>query len=97
MNESGIDVSEFRTKPVSGDMIKKADLILTMEPSHKDHVVSMMPAAASKTFMLKEYGNPPKILPKGFSVHDPIGKPVADYEVCRDEIITEIERIARLL
>jgi protein-tyrosine-phosphatase len=97
MKEADVDVSEFKTKLVTDDMIKKADLVLTMEPAQKDVVVKKVPQAASKTFLLKEYKNPSKILPKGFSIHDPIGKPVEDYKVCRDEIKAEIERIAELV
>lgn len=97
MKEADVDVAEFKSKNATADMIKKADLILTMEPVQKDIIVKLVPQAAQKTFLLKEYANPSKILPKGFSVHDPIGKPIADYRICRDEINAEIERIAELL
>jgi len=97
MKEADVDVAEFKSKNISVDMIKKADLILTMEPMQKDMILKMAPHAAEKAFLLKEYKNPSKILPKGFSVHDPIGKPAADYRVCRDEINAEIGRIAELL
>jgi protein-tyrosine-phosphatase len=97
MKEADVDVSEFKTKIMTDDMIKKADLILTMEPMQKDVILKKAPPAASKTFLLKEYKNPSKILPKGFSVHDPIGKPIEDYKVTRDEISAEIERVAELL
>lgn len=97
MKEADVDVSESRSKGVTADLIKKADLILTMEPVQKDVVLKLAPHAAAKTFLLKEYANPSKILPKGFSIHDPIGKPVEDYRVCREEISAEIERIAALL
>ena len=97
MKEADVDVSEFKTKLMTDDMIKKSDLILTMEPMQKDVILKKSPHAASKTFLLKEYKNPSKILPKGFSVHDPIGKPIEDYKVTRDEISAEIERVAELL
>ncbi len=97
MKESDVDVAEFKSKNVTPDLVKKTDLILTMEPMHKDMILNLVSQAAAKTFLLKEYQNPSKILPKGFSVHDPIGKPVADYRVCRDEINAEIERIVELV
>ncbi len=97
MKEDGVDVSEFRAKPVTEDVVNGSDLILAMEPIHKEAVLKKAPLAASKTFLLKEYGNPSKILPKGFSVHDPIGKPLDYYQSCRDEIRLEIDRIAELL
>ena len=97
MKEVDVDVAEFKSKNVTADLVKKAGLILTMEPIHKDIILKQAPQAAAKTFLFKEYQNPSKILPKGFSVHDPIGKPAADYRVCRDEISTEIDRIAKLV
>lgn len=92
MDEFGVDVSDFLSKNVTIDMIRKADLILTMEPIHKEEIIRTEPGAASKTFLLKEYENLSRINPKGFSVHDPIGKPVEEYRITRDEIENEIER-----
>lgn len=95
MKEDGVDVSDYKTKNVTSEMIKKADLILTMEPVHKDEIARLVPAAASKTYLLKEYESQSKINPKGFSVHDPIGQPVEDYRTTRDEIKNEIERFVK--
>lgn len=93
MNEADVDVSMSVTKMVTQEMIRSADLILVMEPMHKDSILSMAPRAADKTFLLKEYGSLSKINPKGFSVHDPIGKGVDDYRLCRDEIGVELDRV----
>ncbi len=95
MREEGVDVSDYKTKNVTADMIKKADLILTMEPVHKDEIVRLVPSAGSKTYLLKEYKNQSKINPKGFSVHDPIGQPVEEYRIIRNEIKGEIERFVK--
>jgi len=97
MREDGVDVSDHQTKNVTADMIKKAGLILTMEPIHKDEIIRLVPEAASKTYLLKEYESQSKINPKGFSIHDPIGKPVEEYRVTRDEIKSEIERFVEKL
>jgi protein-tyrosine-phosphatase len=95
MKEDGVDVSDFKTKNVTADMIKKADLIITMEPLHKDEILSIVPEAKGKTYLLKEYGSSATFNPKGFSVHDPMGKPVEEYRITRDEIKGEIERIVK--
>lgn len=97
MREADVDVSESRTKNVTSDMIKNADLILAMEPMHKDSVLKHVPQASSKTFLLKAYGNESKLLPKGYSVQDPIGKPLEFYRATRDDINAEIERIAEII
>ena len=94
MKEEGVDVSGFRTKKITAEMIKKSDLILTMEEAHKDEILSLMPEAVSKTYLLKEYKNPDAFGPMGSGVDDPIGKTVGEYRNIRDEIKKEIERFA---
>jgi len=95
MREEGIDISGIRSKNVTVDMIKSSDLILVMEPLHKDEILNVVPAAAKKTYLLKEYGNSSKIDSGSFSVQDPIGKPMEYYRACRDEIKKETERIVK--
>lgn len=97
MREEGVDVSDYKSKNVTADMIKKAGLILTMEPVHKDEIVRLVPSAGSKTYLLKEYENQSGINPKGFSVHDPIGQPVEEYRIIRNEIKSEMERFVKNL
>lgn len=97
MKEKNVDVSTFKTKNVTPDMIKKTGLIFVMEPMHKEKILKIVPAAAKKTFLLKEYGFPPNMYLKDFSVQDPIGKPIEDYRACRDEIIKELERIEKII
>jgi len=92
MKEAGIDVADFRTKNITPDMIRKANLVLTMESMHKDEIFKLVPEAKSKTFLLKEYKSSSAFNPKGFSVRDPMGMPVEEYRLVRDEIKAEIDR-----
>ncbi|MCX5678782.1 MAG: low molecular weight protein arginine phosphatase [Candidatus Omnitrophica bacterium] len=92
MKEEGVDVSGFRTKNITVDMIKKADLILAMEDAHKDEILALAPAARSKTYLLKEYGSSHAFNSRGHGIDDPIGKHVEEYRIIRDEIKREIER-----
>lgn len=98
MKDEGIDVSGHRSQYLTGELIRSADLILTMEEHHKDRIVQWVPEASSKTYMLKEYGaaSVGKDLSK-LDVPDPIGRPIEDYEECRDEIRAEIERIKKYI
>lgn len=93
MKEADIDVSTKESTSINKDMIKKADLIIVMEPTHKDEIVRMVPPAAEKTFLLKEYGSISKINPKGFTVQDPMGKGLEEYRKTRDEINAELDRV----
>ena len=97
LKEEGIDASGFRTKNITPDMIKKADLILTMEPAHNDKILKLVPAAESRTFLLKEYKASTVFLPNGYSVRDPMGKPVEEYRSVLHEIKAEIERFVKVL
>ena len=97
MRDLGIDVSDFRARSITAEIAKEADLILVMEPLHKDEVTRMVPEAASKTYLLKEYRSSAKIGHQGTGIRDPIGRSVEDYRACRDSIKEEIERIVQLL
>ena len=98
MNRKDVDVSNYRSKKLTNDLIKNSDLILVMEYSHKDEVIRRMPEARSKTYLLKEFGLDEKVVrPDGFSVPDPIGRPIKDYEYSLDTIKSEIERIVKIL
>ena len=97
LNEDGIYAADFKTKNVTPEMIKRADLILTMESMHKDEIFKLVPEARSKTFLLKEYQSSSIFNPTGFSVRDPIGMSVEEYRLVRDEIKGEINRFVAQL
>ena len=98
MKEAGADVSGHKSKFLTGELIKSSDLILVMEPLHKEDVIRWVPEAKDKTFLLKEYGVASKSKDASkLAVADPIGKPVEDYEKCLGEIKLEIERIKKFL
>lgn len=98
MEEDGINVSALRSKNLNDDMIKKADLILTMENIHKEEIVRRVPEAVYKTHLLKEFGKADVSEHwSGFDIPDPIGRPLKDYKHSVGMIKKEIERIARLL
>lgn len=97
MKKEGVDVSEYRSRYLTAEMIRKADLILVMESFHKNEVLNRVPEASAKTFLLKEFGNTAEQNPLRLGVKDPIGKPIEDYRHALVTIKNEIERIANLL
>lgn len=97
MKEAGIDVSGYTTKVVTEEMVQGANLILAMEPAHKEALFMMAPDAAAKTFLLKEYGIGSQHALRGLVIRDPIGKGITEYRMCRDDIGREIDRIAGIL
>lgn len=98
MKEEGIDVSGYHAKELTRAMIEDADLILVMETAHKREVMRKVPAAASKTFLLKEYAYPGGIDdPDNYGIADPIGWGMDYYRHTVGVIKREIERIVKVL
>jgi len=55
LRERGIDPSGFRSSEATAELVRWADLILTMTSHHKRHLLELYPDAVEKTFALKEY------------------------------------------
>lgn len=93
MNEYGMDVSSYRSRSLTNEMIARADLILVMEEGHRDEIIRRVPDARSKTFLLRQYGrecDEPSLV--DFNVPDPIGLPPEDYRYSMNIIREEIKR-----
>jgi protein-tyrosine phosphatase len=56
MMKKGIDISGYRACQLDKDMIRKADLILVMESSHKSAIEKFEPYAKGKVFLLGNWG-----------------------------------------
>ncbi|MCM8761020.1 MAG: hypothetical protein NC933_02640 [Candidatus Omnitrophica bacterium] len=97
MREAGVDVSAHRSMTITREMIQYSDLVLVMEPGHKEEVLRIDPQAGAKTFLMKEYGRPTDTITEDLFIRDPIGMPLEEYRNCRNEIEKEMERIAELL
>jgi len=82
MREEGIDISGFRSRQLTEELIEEADLILTMKKHYKDDIISRHPEAKHKVFTLKEFAgeteNP--------DIEDPYGKGIGAYRTCAKEI-----------
>ena len=91
MKNAEIYVSGYRTRVLTDEMIKTADVILVMEKTHKDEVIARVKDAAEKTFLLTEFKKVSKEAP--LEIKDPMGLPIEEYEKCLAEIKREIERI----
>lgn len=82
--ENELILERFRSRPVSEEDVRSADLILVMEPPHRDFIVAMDPASREKVFTLREWaGDVEEKEEEG--IRDPIGLPVETYrEVFRE-------------
>ncbi|MBN1353384.1 MAG: low molecular weight protein arginine phosphatase [Candidatus Omnitrophica bacterium] len=77
MKEHGIDVSGYVASKLSKIHIDNADIILVMEPHHKETVLNMSPDAEGKTYLLRSFSSERKH--RNNSIKDPIGKPIEFY------------------
>ncbi|MFA5143354.1 MAG: hypothetical protein WC522_04205 [Candidatus Omnitrophota bacterium] len=98
MAAAGVDVNTFKSTAITKDMVKAADLILVMAASHKYEITRRVPAAAAKTFLLREYGiTAGEKTPADTDIPDPIGLSIPEYQACLDAIKKEVERVADIL
>jgi len=84
MREIGIDISGQRSRALTAELVRSADLILGMTHSHTDTVALLYPSAAEKTFLLREFDE--TLEPYEKDISDPIGSPYHIYVDCRDQI-----------
>ena len=93
----GIDCSTHRSRMLTSEMIRGADLILAMESFQVEEIKAREPAASGKTHLLKTHGLSEQDSPGESNIPDPIGKPLEVYEVCLSEIREAIERLVKIL
>jgi protein-tyrosine-phosphatase len=98
MRSQGIDMTGFKSRRLTKEMITASDLILVMEDVHRDFVLKLDPTAGPKTHLLKRFDSEDKRkYPEGLNVPDPIGKPMDFYKLSLEIIKEEARRIAGLL
>jgi len=96
--EKGMSLQNFRSKPVTLQLIEEADLILTMTMGHKMELLYQVPEAIDKIFLLKEYiedleGKEGKLQEwDNLNVRDPFGQPLEVYRDCYEELYEAIEK-----
>lgn len=71
MMEKNIDISGYRACQLNKEMIRKSDLILVMESSHKRAIEELEPSAKGKVFRLGNWG--------GFDIPDPYQKNLSAF------------------
>ena len=84
MQELGVDISAQRSRMLTAELVRSADLILGMTHGHTDTVTMLYPAASEKTFLLREFDE--TLEPYEKDISDPIGSPYETYVECRDQI-----------
>jgi protein-tyrosine-phosphatase len=79
--EFGLKLAEHRSRPLTEDLLGRADYLFAMTAGHRDAIVSVRPDLAGKVHLLSR---------EGLDIADPIGGGPAEYERCRAELEREL-------
>ena len=90
---NGFSLRGHTADPLSAKTVKAADLILTMEQVHKDHILKRFPEAEGKVFRLMEYGWQGDEDPQTLDVPDPTGKNAEDFKAFIETAHSEADRL----
>ena len=80
----GVDISAFRSQPLTVTLVDRATHIFGMTGSHLETIHLLFPQSADKTFLLREFEEPGATLWRDLS--DPIGMGREIYDECADSI-----------
>ncbi len=95
MRELGIDISNQRSRALTTELVRQADYIFGMTHAHADTIALLYPAAAEKTFLLREFDD--TLEPFEKDIPDPIGSPYDIYVHCRDQIEQGIASLLKFM
>jgi len=95
MQEIGVDISDRRSRMLTAELVQQADFIFGMTHGHVDTVTLLYPAAAEKTFLLREFDDTLEPFEKDIS--DPIGGTYATYLHCRQQIEQGVATLLRFI
>lgn len=94
---NGFSLRQHTSEPLSGDLVKRADLILVMEQEHKDFILEKYPEAKEKVFRLMEYGWQSDDTDEKLDVPDPTGKTVEAFKAFIETAHAEADRLVHEL
>jgi len=94
LRRESIDVSNHLSKRITGEMIRRSDLILVMEKVHEEEVLAQAPEAKNRVFLLKEFA---KIKDDSLDIEDPIGRSIDFYGQTFRVIKEAVERVAEII
>lgn len=87
LKERGISLQNFRSRPLTLDLIRSATHIFTMAGHHLEILEMDFPHAADKAYLVSEFCADDEL--RGEDVHDPIGMGRRAY----DETRTALEKM----
>ena len=92
--DHGIDISDHRSRSMTGEELQTADLVLCMEKMHKEHVQTFFPWHRDRVFLLAAW---PGRETRRSVIRDPIGGSESRYRQVFETIHGHVDRILPLL
>jgi protein-tyrosine-phosphatase len=84
--ERGLDLSAHRSRRVSGELLGRFDLILTMESRHEEALKVEFPHLADRIFMLTD------MIGERWDIPDPLGGSIIDYRAAAQVLSSLLEQ-----
>jgi protein-tyrosine phosphatase len=75
----GIDIRNHRSTEITADLIRAADLVLCMEPSHVQRVQELVPEKVEQIHLITEQGTEGAEASRT-GIYDPIGGTAVEYD-----------------
>lgn len=91
LRDEGIDISSYRSQPVSEELVRRATYIFTMTNDHRAVLELLFPFAMDKIFLLREFEA------GSVDVPDPVGRGRQVYLESRDTIKKALKSIVKLV
>jgi glycine hydroxymethyltransferase len=91
----GIDLSRFRSQPLTEELVAESTWIFAMTRSHLDTIQLLFPEAADKSFLVCEFD--PELSRTTLDIPDPIGLGLDAYERTRDLLNHALPSVLRFI
>ncbi len=80
MSQKGIDLSSHRSRRLTAELMKAADVILAMTQYQVEAIRAEFPEVADKTLLISQ------LIGQAFDIDDPIMGTEEDYRRCADDL-----------
>ena len=86
MRERGLDLSDHRSRRVTGELLRTFDLVLVMEEGHREALLAEFPDLSARLHLLTAMAG------EDYSIRDPLEGTVESYRALADELADLLRR-----
>lgn len=88
--ENSVSLAEHKARRVTPEIIDNADLILVMEPGHRQQLLDRYPETSAKVLLLRSFA---RYGSRERAIHDPYGLNLEAYRFCFEDIKECVESL----